>query len=145
MPLLEPPRARPRLGLVARLSVVLLLFWNPLSLALITAAAWTRLARYGAPAWGVFVVRVAVVIVGMLAARLLLDRDPAGRRLAAVAFAGCALVAVLTAITPYFPSNAVPSTKWPWLAAEVALDLALSVAILLRGPRPATPPVTPSP
>lgn len=136
MPLLEPPRARPPLGVIARFSVVILLFWNPLSLAVVTAAAWTRLARYGVPAWSVFAVRVAVVSVGMLAARLLLDHDPAGRRMAAVAFMGSAVVAVLTAATPYFPSNAVPSSKWLWLAAEVGLDLALALAILGRDRRP---------
>jgi hypothetical protein len=129
MALLEPPQTRPGLGPLAWLIVVLLLVWNPLSLALVTAAAWPRLAQYGTWAWLLLGVRIAVVVAGLVAARALLDRDARGPRAAALSLYGQALVGLVVALTPYFPSNQVPSARWWWLAGATLVNVSLAATV----------------
>ena len=133
MTLLEPSSARPRLGFVRLGAVIVLLGWSPLSLALTTASAWPRLVHYGWPAWSLFAARVAVVALGIAAARLLLDRAAGAARLASLALGTNALLVLATSATPYFPSNAVPSTKWLTAWALVLAHLALA-GLVRRSP-----------
>lgn len=136
MTLLEPSSARPPLGPVRVGAVIIFLGWSPLSLAVVTASAWPRLVRYGWPAWSLFAARVAVVALGIAAARMLLDRAAGAARLASLTFAANALLILATSATPYFPSNAVPSTKWLTAWTLVLANLALAV-IVRRSPNAA--------
>lgn len=126
MSLLESPPPASRLGLPVLGIIGLLLIWNPLTLALVAATAWPRLARYGLPAWALLGVRMSIAALGLVAARWVLERDPRGARAAAASFLANAGMAVILGLTPFFPSNYVPGTKWPSVAFTVTMNVGLA-------------------
>ena len=126
MSLLEPPQPPARLPALLVLVVVLLLVWTPASLALVAAGAWPRLARYGLPAWSLLAIRMVVAGLGIVAARWILERDPRGPATASACLLANAVTAIVVGVTPFFPSNAVPGTKWPSIALVVVLNLLLA-------------------
>ena len=64
--------------------------------------------------------------LGIVAARWILERDPRGLGTASPCFLANAATAIVVGLTPYFPSNAVPGTKWPSIAVTVLLNLGLA-------------------
>ncbi len=126
MSLLEPSPPPSRLPVLVMVAVALLLVWTPVSLAVVTSTSWPRLARYGAPAWLLLAVRMLVTGLGIVAARWILDRDARGLAAASRCLLASSAIAIAVGLTPYFPSNAVPGTKWPTIAVVVLVNLALA-------------------
>jgi hypothetical protein len=115
---------RKRPPLLALVLAMLLFVWEPLTLAATASRALSRLASYGAPAWGLLAYRALVAGLGMAAGRALWQRDPEGPRLARWWALAHAVGLVLTFSTPYFPSNRLPGTTGPTLSVLLAVDAA---------------------
>lgn len=121
-------------GLVVRAIAAFLVGWEPLALALVASSALERLLDYGAPAIALLAYRMLVTGVGLAAGRALWAGRRGGVRLARAWAVAAAVGAVMTFATPYFPSNRVPGTKGPTLAAILTFDAAV-FAYLTRGAR----------
>jgi hypothetical protein len=114
--------------------VVFLVVGQPLALALTAAAALSRLALYGSPAYLLLLFRAFTAGLGLAAGRSLWARRADGRHLAAWWAVADACATTLTLATPFFPSNRLPGTKGPELAAWLLLD-ALVLLYVLRSRR----------
>jgi hypothetical protein len=103
-----------------RLLAVLLVAWEPLNVALTSAALLDRLADRGWPALALLVVRLAVTGVGVAAGRALWSRRPGAMLLARWA-TGLALgTAVVTQTTAIWPHRLPPGVRGPAAAAIIA-------------------------
>jgi hypothetical protein len=110
--------------ILARLLAAFLTVWEPVTFAVTTSAALGRLAQYGFPAFLLLAFRVVVVGIGLIAGRALWTGAAEAPRLARWWALLHAAALVVTFATPFFPSNRVPGTKAPTLAALVAFDAA---------------------
>lgn len=97
----------PWLGLLAFLLVV----WQPLSFALTASAALERIVAYGAPAILLLGMRMCITGIGIAAGRAVWAQRPYARRLTLWFLALASVATLLTAATPYFPSNRTPTGK----------------------------------
>ena len=95
---------------------------KPLSFASEASGALTRVLGYGAPALLLLVFRIGVAGLGIAAGRALWSVRPTAPALARAWLALDAAAMTATALTPYFPSNHLPGTKWPMLGFLVAVN-----------------------
>jgi hypothetical protein len=121
-------------GVLVRLLAAFLVGWEPLALALVASSALERLLHYGVPALALLGYRMLVTGIGLAAGRALWTGRPGGVRLARMWAVAAAIATGVTFWTPYFPSNRVPGTKGPTLAAILLFDAAV-YAYLTRSAR----------
>jgi hypothetical protein len=93
-----------------------------LSLALTASSALDRFMLYGLPAFLLLTARALIAGLGIAAGRGLWAGSPSGPRLGRWWAVLHASGLVLTFSTPYFPSNRVPGSKGPVLAALLMFD-----------------------
>ena len=115
----------PCLGLLALLLVV----WYPLSFALTASSALERLISYGGPAMLLLALRVGVTGLGIAAGRALWGLGPHARRLTLWFLALASLAMLLTAVTPYFPSNRTRAGKRLAVSAILLHNAAWAVVV----------------
>jgi hypothetical protein len=95
----------------------------PVSFGIEASGALSRVAAYGAPAVVLLLYRVCVAGLGIAAGHALWSRRPAGPTLARAWLVLDAVASTATAMTPYFPRDRLPGTKWPLLGLLVAFNL----------------------
>ena len=108
--------------LAVRLLALLMVVVEPLSFALLASGALLRLVSYGLPALLLLAFRVGVTGFGIVAGRALWRDDPGASGLARLWLILSSAATTLTFVTPYFPSNRLPDTKWPILAAILTVN-----------------------
>jgi len=114
-----------------RVLALLLMVWEPLSLALFAAGLLTRLPERGWPAGALLAFRLVVASVGMVAGRALWSGTPGAIALARWAV-GLALVAVLlTHTTGWWPTTLAPGVRGPAIVVLAGWHV-LWLAWLLR-------------
>ncbi len=91
-----------------RLLCGLLMWWEPMSFAMVAAGAFNAISVRGVPVVLVLVARTVAAALCFAAGRSLLDRRPSGPALARVALGLSGAVHVFAYVTPYFPSNRMP-------------------------------------
>ena len=111
-----PARLGGWLGLLCRI----LLFWQPLSLALIGSSALNSLSVRGLPLALVLLGRLVVAAFGIGAGLALLRRRPGAIALAKASLVLSAAADVFVYTTPYFPNNRPPGDTTLILAASLA-------------------------
>lgn len=99
---------------------LLLLVWQPLSLALIASSALDSLAVRGLGLALVLLMRVIVAAVGIAAGLALIGRRPGAVALAKVSLVVSAAADVFVYTTPYFPNNRPPGTTPLYVTASLA-------------------------
>lgn len=99
---------------------VLLLVWQPVSLALLASSVVDTIAFRGLSVALVLVVRVVVTAVGIAAGIALASRRPAAVAMAKVSLVASAATDVFIDSTSYFPSNRVPGDAPLYIAASLA-------------------------
>jgi hypothetical protein len=104
---------------------------EPASFAFVAASALDRIVGYGAPAVALLGARLLTTGLGIAAGRALWLLRPGARGLALAWFACASAAQVLTFLTPYFPSNRPPGTKWLVLAGLLALQAGGAVYLLV--------------
>ena len=87
---------------------VLLLVWQPLSLALTASSVLDALPVRGLPLAIVLVIRILAAALGIAAGLALIGRRPGALRLAKVSLVISAATDLLVYLTPYYPSNRAP-------------------------------------
>jgi hypothetical protein len=87
---------------------VLLLVWQPLSLALTAASVLDALPVRGLPLAIVLVLRILAAALGIAAGLALIGRHSGAISLAKVSLIFSAAIDVFVYLTPYFPSNRAP-------------------------------------
>jgi len=113
---------------------LLLVLWQPLSVAAAAAASFNAVAVRGLPVVLVLILRGAVAGFGLAAGLALLRRRPAGIVMARAALVASAAVDTFVYLTPYAPNN-LPPDETTWLfAASLAYDAAW-LAYLYRSKR----------
>ena len=118
-----PPRAVSRRETVllplAVLAVVLVL-WEPVTLAFAASSLLPRIVEHGATAFAVLGMKILVAALGMAAGIALWQDRPGAMKLARVALV-CSLVTTVVARTTHFwPATLPPGVAGPALAASLA-------------------------
>ena len=98
---------------------VLLLVWQPLSLALIAAAALDKLIVRGLPMALVLMLRIAVTAFGIAAALAVMRRRPAGIGMLRISLLLSAGTDLFVYATPHFPSNRMPGDTAYYVAGTL--------------------------
>ena len=126
----------PRSGVGGWLLVLclLLLVWQPVSIALVASSALDALAIRGLPMALILVMRLAVAAVGIAAGLALVKRRPGAVILARAALVLSAVADLIVYTTPYFPNNRPPGTTPFYIAASIAYS-AVWIAYLSRSTR----------
>jgi hypothetical protein len=93
---------------VLLLLCVLLVMWQPLSLALTASSVLEALPVRGLPLVIVLVVRILAAGLGIAAGLALMGRRPGAVALAKVSLIASAATDLFVYLTPYFPSNRAP-------------------------------------
>lgn len=109
-------------GLAAYLTLV-----EPARFAWVAASALSRIAEHGPAALMLLGARIGVTGLGIFAGRAL--RRGGDPRPTLVFLACSAVVVTVTALTPYFPANRLPGTKWPLLGLWLLLHVAGAVIV----------------
>jgi hypothetical protein len=113
---------------------VLLVAWQPLSLAFVASRMLDALPVRGPVLAIVLVARVLVASVGIAAGLALLGRRPGALRLARTSLVLSAATDTFIYTTPYFPSNRVPGDSAFFVAGSLAYS-AMWLAYLFRSRR----------
>ncbi len=103
-----------------RLFCGLLMWWEPITFAMVAAGAFNAIGVRGTPVVLVLLARTLTAALCFAAGRALLDRRPSGPALAKIAVALSAAVHVFAYVTPYFPSNRMPGDTPLYVAATLA-------------------------
>lgn len=129
----EPPGA---VGVSGWLLVlcVLLLVWQPLSLALVASSALHSLPIRGTGLALVLLARVFVAAFGIAAGLALLGRRSGAVTMAQIALVLSAAMDVFTYTTPFFPNNRAPGETPVYLAASLIYS-GVWLAYLVRSER----------
>ena len=98
---------------------VLLLVWQPLSLALTAAAALGKLSLRGPGLAFILLARLLAAALGIAAGLSLLQRKPAAVTIARASLLFSAAVDVLIYATPYYPDNSPPGDALVVLIASL--------------------------
>ena len=99
---------------------VLLVMWQPLSLALTASSVLDALPVRGLPLVIVLVVRILAAGLGIAAGLALMGRRPGAVALAKVSLIASAATDLFVYLTPYFPSNRAPGDTAIIIAASLA-------------------------
>jgi hypothetical protein len=102
-----------------RVLCLVLLWWQPLSFALVAAGQLDAVGLSGVPAVLVLVGRLLFVGLGIAAGLALLSRRPAAVALAKASLAASAGMDTFVYTTSYFPSNRAPGEGPIWAAASI--------------------------
>ena len=119
---------------------LLLLVWQPLSMALVASAALDELAMRGLPLVLTLLMRVGVAAFGIAAGLALVNRRQGAVALARAALVLSAASDVFVYTTPYFPNNRPPGATPFYIAASLIYSgvwlayLSLSKRVANRGP-----------
>lgn len=110
-----------------RIAGVLLVFVEPLTLALAASAALDWILARGALAVGFLLTRLAITGIGMVGGTRLLDGRPGGLTLARWSYAGQLAVTIVAHTTRLWPTTLAPGVAEPafvfgvaWYAAWLA-------------------------
>ena len=117
--------------LLVRLLALVMVVVEPLSFALVASSGSVTLIGYGLPALLLLALRVAVTGFGIVTGRALWHDAPAAAGAARLWLVLSSVATTLTFVTPYFPSNRLPDTKWLTLAAILTVN-ALFFLVLSR-------------
>lgn len=99
---------------------LVLLVWEPVSLALLASSFLGDAMLRGPAFFAVLAARVIVVAIGVAAALAFFNHRPFAATLAKLAVLLSAAMAAFLTFTAYFPSNLAPDLKLPALAATLA-------------------------
>jgi hypothetical protein len=99
---------------------LLLLVWQPLSVAVIASSALDALTIRGLPLALTILMRIGVAAVGIAAGLALVKRRPGAVTLAKAALLLSAAADLFVYTTPYFPNNRTPGTTPVYVAATLA-------------------------
>ena len=99
---------------------LLLMVWQPLSLALVASSVFNRLAMRGLPFAVILLLRLVVTAFGIAAGIALFARRPAAATLAKLSLALSAATDVFVYTTPYFPNNRLPGDAKYLVMASLA-------------------------
>ena len=113
---------------------LLLLFWQPLSLALVASRALDALPVVGLPLALLLAGRVLVAASGIAAGLALVGRRPGAVALAKTALVLSAGMDAIVYLTPYFPNNRAPGETTLYVAASLIYS-GLWLAYLVRSDR----------
>jgi len=113
---------------------LLLLVWQPLSIALVASSALDALAIRGLPLALIMLMRLGVAAVGIAGGLALVKHRPGAVTLAKAALVLSAAADLIVYSTPYFPSNRLPGTTPLYIAASIAYS-AVWIAYLTRSRR----------
>jgi len=95
---------------------LLLVIWQPLSVAIVVSSMVNRLAIRGLPLALVLLLRLLVTAFGIAAGIALFARRPAAVAMAKTSLVASAAVDVFVYVTPYAPNNRLPG-ETPWYVA----------------------------
>jgi uncharacterized protein DUF2569 len=113
---------------------LLLLGWQPLSVAVSASGALDALAIRGLPLALIMLMRIGVAAVGIGAGLALVKGRPGAVTLAKAALVLTAGADLVVYTTPYFPNNRVPGTTPLYIAASIVYA-AVWLAYLSRSKR----------
>jgi hypothetical protein len=99
---------------------LLLLGWQPLSVAVSASGALDALAIRGLPLALILLMRIGVAAVGIGAGLALVKRRPGAVTLARAALVLTAAADLIVYTTPYFPNNRIPGTTPFYVATSLA-------------------------
>jgi len=99
---------------------LILLAWEPVSLALLASSYLGQAMFRDAAFFLVLAARLIIVAIGVAAALAFFNHRPFAAALAKAAVLLSAGMAAFLLLTPYFPSNLAPDLKMPVLAATLA-------------------------
>lgn len=118
---MEPVNGRPGgVGGWLLLLSRLLLFGEPINVAVAAPAAITALPIRGTPLALILLLRLAVAALGIAAGLALAGRHPGAVTMAKASLALSAATAVFVYTTPYFPNNRMPGDTPLYIAATLA-------------------------
>jgi hypothetical protein len=103
-----------------RVMAVVLVLWEPLTLALAASALLRRITEHGVPAYAVLVVKVFVAGVGIAAGMGLWQERPGAMVLARWALALSLATTLFSRLTDFWPATLPPGIAGPAVAASVA-------------------------
>ena len=112
----------------------LLIVFHPLSLAVTASSVLNALFLRGAPVAIVLALRLAVVMVGVAAGRMLQNLRPGAVQFTRAALLASAAVDVFVYTTPYFPSNRMPGDTTYYVIASLVYHFGW-IAYLARSKR----------
>jgi len=104
---------------VRRVLAVVLMLWEPLTLALAASTLLRRITEHGVPAYAVLVVKVFVAGVGIAAGMALWQGRPGAMVLARWALALSLATTLCSRLTHFWPATLPPGVAGPALAASV--------------------------
>jgi hypothetical protein len=113
---------------------VLLLVWQPISLALVASSVVDSIAIRGLPMAVVLTGRLLVAALAIAAGLALVGRRPAAVPMATTSLVASAAMDAFVYLTPFFPTNQVPGDEIVAVGASV-LYSALWIAYLARSRR----------
>lgn len=128
------PASRSGVGGWLLVLCLLLLVWQPLSIALVASSALDALAIRGLPLALIMLMRLGVAAVGIAGGLALVKRRPGAVTLAKAALVLSAAADLIVYTTPYFPSNRLPGTTPFYIAGSFAYS-AVWIAYLTRSRR----------
>jgi len=105
---------------VRRVLAVVLVLWEPLTLALAASTMLQRITEHGAPAYAVLVLKVFVAGVGIAAGMALWQERPGAIILARWALALSLAMTLFSRLTHFWPATLPPGVAGPALAGSVA-------------------------
>ena len=103
-----------------RALAVVLVLWEPVTLALAASSLLTRIADHGVAAWAVLVMKVGVAGVGIAAGMALWQDRPGALVLARCALALSLVTTIFARTTHFWPATLPPGVAGPALAASIA-------------------------
>lgn len=117
----SPPRlsSQPSLPIPLRALCLLLLVWEPLSLAVIASRVVDRVSVRGISLALLLALRIGAAGLGIAAGLAAWNRGPSALALMRGALVALAAVSVLTLTTPFFPNSRAPGTTGPLVAGTV--------------------------
>lgn len=106
--MLEPPDGSARATGPVWLLGMLLTLWEPVGFALVAAGAFNAISVRGAPVALILLARLGTTALAFAAGRALLDIRPGAPALTRAALVALAIVQLVAALTPWFPTNRQP-------------------------------------
>jgi hypothetical protein len=103
-----------------RVLAVVLVLWEPLTLALAASTLLRRITEHGVPAYAVLVLKVVVAGVGIAAGMALWQERPGAMVLARWALALSLATTLFSRLTHFWPATLPPGVAEPALIASVA-------------------------
>lgn len=116
---MEPVNDRRGVGGWLLVLCLLLLVWQPISVAVVASSALDALRIRGLPLALVLLMRLGVAAVGIAAGLALVKRRPAAVTLAKAALLLAAAADLVVYTTPYLPNNRIPGTTPLYIAASL--------------------------